>query len=468
MIIDYNPSNLNKKDISEKEEKVRLLIKNDKDDILVANYGGAYLLPGGKIDDNESIMEALVREIKEEVGIGINESLIKPIAIFKYYQKDYPKRNGKKLNRLITTHYYEANINIDLNKYKRCLTKKEIADNFKLEWIKKDKLKDVILNNPDIKQNPRINFINNELIKILDLYNDTYKKLDSIGHLKNKPYVDMHMHSIYSDGELTPNELIKKAYENNIGIISITDHDTLLGLKNITHDFDEACYVKVIPGIELSAKVQKGRMHILGYDFDIDDKSLNDKMKEIRNNSMYSVIALINQLKIDYDIMFDSKDIKELFSLKGNIGRPNVAKLLVKEGYVKSVQESFDKYLISAYKKTRTLNRGLSYEECIKLIKDAGGISVLAHPNQLKMDNEELEETIKNMIDCGLDGIEVYHSGHTKEETKRYLELSKKYNLLVSAGSDYHGKMVKPDVEIGVTSSGKIKKLSLLDKIKKR
>ena len=166
--------------------------------------------------------------------------------------------------------------------------------------------------------------------------------------------------------------------------------------------------------------------------------------------------------------MFDSKDIKELFSLKGNIGRPNVAKLLVKEGYVKSVQESFDKYLISAYKKTRTLNRGLSYEECIKLIKDAGGISVLAHPNQLKMDNEELEETIKNMIDCGLDGIEVYHSGHTKEETKRYLELSKKYNLLVSAGSDYHGKMVKPDVEIGVTSSGKIKKLTLLDRIKKR
>lgn len=285
-------------------------------------------------------------------------------------------------------------------------------------------------------------------------------------NFKNRCYVDMHMHSIYSDGELTPNELIKKAYENNIGIISITDHDTLLGLKNITHDFDEACYVKVIPGIELSAKAKKGRMHILGYDFDIDNKSLNDKMNEIRNNSVYSVIALINQLKIDYDIMFDSKDIKKLFSIEGNIGRPNVAKLLVKEGYVKSVQESFDKYLISAYRKTRALNRGLSYEECIKVIKDAGGISVLAHPNQLKMDDEELEKILKSMINCGLDGIEVYHSGHTKEETKRYLELSKKYNLLVSAGSDYHGKMVKPDVEIGVTSSGKIKKLTLLDKIK--
>ncbi len=83
------------------------------------------------------------------------------------------------------------------------------------------------------------------------------------------------------------------------------------------------------------------------------------------------------------------------------------------------------------------------------------------------MTDEELEEAIKNMIDCGLDGIEVYHSGHTKEETKQYLELSNKYNLLVFAGSDYHGKTVKPNVQIGVASSGKIKKLSLLDKIKK-
>lgn len=504
MIINYNPNELKETDIEEYEEKVRLLIKNDQDEILVANYGGAYLLPGGKIDDNELVIEALIREIKEEVGVDVKENDITSIVMFKYYQKAFPKRNGKVLDRKITTHYYKANMNIDLNMHERNLTEKEVKDNFKLEWIKEKDLKDVIKNNPSIKENPRVGYMNTELLKVLDVYTGEYEKeyrikenqvkiegttefgnnlastsddyiyflyfqrMNEIQKFRDSSNVDMHMHSVYSDGDLTPNELIKMAYKNNIGTISITDHDTLKGLKKIVTGYrhEEADYVKVIPGIELSAKTDRGRMHILGYDFDINDKALNDKMNELKNNSIYSVISIINQLKIDYGIVFDSSDIKDLFSNVGNIGRPHVAKLLIKYGYVNGVQEAFDKYLADAYNKTSFSNKGISYIECINLIKNAGGISVLAHPNQLLLNDDDLEDKIKEMVSNGLDGIEVYHSGHSKEETKKYLEIANKYNLLISGGSDYHGKSVKPDINIGETSNGKIKRLSLLSKIK--
>lgn len=462
MIINYNPRKLNEKYIEECEKKARLLIKNDNDEILVANYGGAYLLPGGKIDDNESVIEALIREIKEEVGVDIKETDITSIVTFNYYQKSFPKRNGKVLDRKIITHYYMTNMNIELSKCENTLTEKEIKDNFRLEWIKEENLKDIIKNNPSIKENPRVSYMNDELLKVLDVYFQKMKKVQSFRDLSS---VDMHMHSIYSDGDLTPNELIKEAYKNNIGIISITDHDTLIGLKKIDTSYEENNYVRIIPGIELSAKTNKGRMHILGYGFDVNDKVLNDKMSELKNNSIYSVMAIINQLKIDYDIVFDDLDIKELFSNVGNIGRPHIAKLLIKYGYVNDVQEAFDKYLSAAYRKTKILNKGIPYKECICLIKNAGGISVLAHPNQLLLNDYELEGKIKEMVANGLDGIEVYHSGHSKEETKKYLSLANKYNLLISGGSDYHGKSVKPNVEIGKTSSGKIKRLSLLNSL---
>ena len=290
--------------------------------------------------------------------------------------------------------------------------------------------------------------------------------------LKNNSYVDMHVHSNFSDGELTPSELIKKAIENEVGTIAITDHDTLLGNKNIEYSIDkeERKLIKIISGIELTAKTQKGRMHILGYDFDINDSVLNSKMQELRNNSLYSVLGILTQLKKDYNIAFDYEDIKNIINREGNIGRPHIAKLLIKYGFVKNVDEAFSKYLVNAQKKTQYSKKGISYEECISLINHAGGLAVLAHPNQLKMDDDELEEVLKNLISCGLLGIEVYHSNHSREEVEKYLYLAKKYNLLISGGSDYHGKGVKPDIELGkgINSNVKIKKLSLVDYIKNR
>lgn len=305
------------------------------------------------------------------------------------------------------------------------------------------------------------------------VYHSYNLKTDSLENFqKTNPYIDMHTHSIYSDGQLEPNQLFKEAIKNKVGTIAITDHDTLLGNKNILYgdNHPETGQLHIINGIELSAKVDRGRMHILGYDFDINNSSLNKKMAELRTNSVYSVLSLINQLKKDYNITFSVEDIQEVINNKGNIGRPHLAKLLVKYKYAKDINGAFSKYLVDAYNKTKYSNKGIKDEECISLIKNAKGLVVLAHPNQLKMDDYDLEETLKKLIDYGLDGIEVYHSSHTKEEVKKYLYLANKYNLLISGGSDYHGKNIKPDIELGSGTNGnvKIKQLSLLDCIKNR
>lgn len=280
--------------------------------------------------------------------------------------------------------------------------------------------------------------------------------------------IDLHTHSTFSDGELTPKNLIELAIKNNINTFSITDHDTLLGNKEvmkIIKNYD----INYITGIELSAKVDKGRMHILGYDIDINNKELNKKMEILKNNSLYSVITLLSRIKKDYDIVFSTEDILNTLNQNHNLGRPDIARLMVKYEYVSSIKEAFDKYLNDAYAKTRKTSKGISYKECIELVLNAGGIPVLAHPKTLELNEKELLILIKEMCIYGLQGIEVYHSSHTEEEIKLYLDIANKYNLLISGGTDYHGPFVKPDIEIGtgINNNLKIKELSILNKLKK-
>lgn len=277
--------------------------------------------------------------------------------------------------------------------------------------------------------------------------------------------IDMHTHTNYSDGELSPDELIRLAIKRNIGTIAITDHDTIEGIKRINKS--QYKNINIVNGIELSAKVPKGRMHILGYNIDLNSKELTDKMSELKDNSINSVLSLYEQLKKDYNIRFRYNDIKELVNANHNLGRPDLAKLLIKYKYVNSINEAFEKYLNNSYAKIRGNNKGLQYQECIKLIKNSGGIPVLAHPKTLELNDKEFLILLKNMLREGLEGIEVYHSIHSKEEMDYYLKIANEHNLLISGGSDYHGKLVKPDIELGTGKNNNlnIKKLILLDKI---
>ena len=280
--------------------------------------------------------------------------------------------------------------------------------------------------------------------------------------------IDLHTHTNYSDGELSPMKLIQLAIEKNIGTIAITDHDTLGGIKQIDRNnpIIVNSNIKVINGIELSAKVSRGRMHILGYGIDLNNEALNNKMSILKDNSINLVLSIMEQIKRDYGIRFKYDDIRDLVNANHNLGRPDLAKLCVKYGYSKTVQEAFDKYLIDAYNKTRQVGKGISYLECINLILNSGGIPVLAHPKSLELTEKELLILLKEMINNGLQGIEVYHSSHTQEEINYYLSIANKYNLLISGGSDYHGKMGKPEIELGTGKGNlKIKKLTILDKL---
>lgn len=466
----YNPMKIN--EIDETKHKVRILICNSNDEILVAIYNGLYMLPGGGVENDvisEKILKKeLAREIKEEIGIDITGNKLEYLENLYYYQEDYPTVDGNTINRLVKTNYYKTRMNIDLNAVRNSLTYREKEGNFKLQWIKKDKLRDKLINSTST--NPRKNFFHNELRIILSkyLYYNDFDLLESdikIYNEKHEKYIDLHSHTSYSDGELSPDELIKLAKNNNVEILAITDHDTVEGVKNITYRPDD---IQIINGIELSAKVDVGTMHILGYDIDIENKDLNNKLVELRNNSVNTVLSVIEQLKIDYNIFFTYQELKELINVNHNLGRPDIAKLLIKKGYVKTVQEAFDKYLIDAYTKINGRKKGIPYSECIELILKSNGIPVLAHPKTLLLDDKDLLLLLKDMINCGLMGIEAYHSTHTSKEVSKYVEIANELGLFISGGSDYHGIITKPDIELGYGKNNnlKIKQLSILDKIK--
>lgn len=284
----------------------------------------------------------------------------------------------------------------------------------------------------------------------------------------SKNLIDLHTHTCYSDGELTPDELIIKAGKEGVKTLAITDHDTLLGVQNVTIN-PKDYGVELINGIEISVKVPVGRMHVLGHNIDIWDENLNARMSELHNRSLYSVAGVICQLKKDFDIVFSTEETLAILNKKTNMGRPDIARLLLKHGYVSSVDEAFNKYLNIAYERCGNVAKGISKKDSIQLIKSANGKASLAHPYSLKLQGQELEDFVSELVDYGLDGIEAFHSNHTPEMTEEYLRLAEKFNLLVTGGSDYHGPTIKPDVSLATGKNNlKIKQLTLHDSIRRQ
>lgn len=284
-----------------------------------------------------------------------------------------------------------------------------------------------------------------------------------------KNLIDMHIHTNYSDGEFSPNEVINMGIKQGISVMAITDHDTINGIKSISKDSLKNKKIKIINGIEINCKCNKGTMHILGYDFDINNYKLNNWLEELRTNRMNSTLSVMEQIKRDYKIIFNYQDIINLIN-KNSIGRPDLAKLCIKYGFCNSVSEAFDMYLNPAHDKVKGTNKRIEYKESFKLIKNSGGLVILAHPNSLLLNDIELDNLILKMKDNGLDGIEVYHSSFNKQQSDYYSLLAQKYDLLISGGSDYHGPLVKPGIEIGHGKNNNIniKKLSLVEEIERR
>ena len=269
-----------------------------------------------------------------------------------------------------------------------------------------------------------------------------------------KNIVDLHAHSIYSDGCLSPKEIIELAKKESITTLAITDHDNIEGSKELIRLNPEG--INIYSGVELTAKANKGRMHILGYNIDLENEKLNEKLKEMKDASIYNIMLYVELLKKYFAIIIPEEELNNLLSIKGNIGRPQLALLLIKLGYCRTVDEAFNKYLIFVYEKTRTIKKGLTKEECIDLITSAGGIASLAHFNSLKMSLEELKNEILYLKSLGLGAIESTHINLSDEERSLARNIATEYNLLETGGTDYHGPKVKPDVYIGTGRNGNV------------
>ncbi|MBZ4644988.1 MAG: 3,5-nucleoside bisphosphate phosphatase [Petroclostridium sp.] len=256
-------------------------------------------------------------------------------------------------------------------------------------------------------------------------------------------YIDLHVHTTASDGSMTPSQVVQYAAKKNLAAIAITDHDTIEGVsEGVEQGKKEG--IEVVPGIEISVDFGV-EMHILGYFIDIDSTILNDtlnKLKYYRDQRNPQIIQKLNELGVE--ITMDEVESKANGRI---VGRPHIAAVMIDKGYVNSTDEAFDRYL-SVGRPAYVKKQKLLPEEGIELIKQAGGFAVLAHPIFLKKEDEELEYLLRQLIRYGLDGIEGYYSDYSAEVSNKYLALARKYNLIVTGGSDYHGKS-KPYIELG-------------------
>lgn len=248
--------------------------------------------------------------------------------------------------------------------------------------------------------------------------------------------IDLHTHTTFSDGTDTPTQLINKALAAGITTIALTDHDSISGWQEATTALRPG--ICLVPGAEVSCQTLDGiSVHILGLLFDSSNTELIDTLEKTRENRfdrMEKIIAKINEAGIEISM----SEVLEQLSDGATLGRPHLADALIKKGVVTSREEAFtqmlhnhSKYYVSHYSPTP--------EAVIKLIKDAGGVSVIAHPMASHRGRTISLDTFGSLIQAGLDGIEVDHRDHSAEEKTQLISLAKESKLVMTGASDYHG-----------------------------
>jgi len=243
-------------------------------------------------------------------------------------------------------------------------------------------------------------------------------------------FADLHLHTNFSDGTFTPEELVVQAQKNGLVCIALTDHDTVEGCARTA----AACApvkIEFIPGTELTAEHDDTEVHLLGYFLDTQNSVLLEEIgrfQAVRKQRIYEMVSRINELGVPLEV----EKVFELANCQSP-GRPHVARALVKAKLVRNLDDAFERFL----KKGRPAwvpKSKMSARQGVDLIHQAGGLAVMAHPGLNRTD-----DIIPALVDAGLDGIECYHSKHSSTLTARYLEFAEKFNLLVTGGSDCHG-----------------------------
>ncbi len=262
--------------------------------------------------------------------------------------------------------------------------------------------------------------------------------------------VDLHMHSNASDGQYAPDELVEKVKKAGISLMALTDHDSVGGVERAVKAAAEAG-IRCIAGIELSIQ-HEAEFHLLGYGIDIDNAALGEFCAQLVRDRETRADKIIAYLA-SYGLTVTPEEVREKAG-SNLIGRPHFAQVLVEKGYVGSIQEAFDRYLATeAF--SRIERPKPTAEEGLAMIHGAGGVAVLAHPASLKKTGEELEREVCALKDLGLDGIETYYSTFDAGQIAEYHSLAQRYNLLETAGSDFHGEKIKPAIFLGKKAGGR-------------
>lgn len=251
---------------------------------------------------------------------------------------------------------------------------------------------------------------------------------------------DLHIHSTYSDGSQTPEEIVAEAIEKNLTAIAIADHDTVQGVMPAV-EAARGSDLRVIPAVEISTEFQKTEVHILGYWIELDNDALHAKfvyVREARRRRANEIVGKLRQNGVEItleDVIAQSDGV--------SLGRPHVAQALIEKGYVSEMQEAFDRFLgrdrpafVKRYK--------LSPWEAVEAIQDGGGCPVLAHPG-LGVSDYVIDE----LIEAGIEGLEAYHNHHSPSNTRRAIRIADENGLLITGGTDSHGPKGSYPVEIG-------------------
>ncbi len=259
--------------------------------------------------------------------------------------------------------------------------------------------------------------------------------------------IDLHIHTTYSDGAYSPEQVVDTALECNLDVIALTDHDNILSYK-IATDYvkNKGLALEIIPGVEINTIYKGYEVHILGYFMDENNHDFCELLKcqqQARVNQTTKIVELLNKkagIRVKYE------DIKSLVAQGGSIGRPHIARAIVSAGGVSNVMEAYAKY-INDSSPVYVQRKTVSPHDAVEIINDSGGISVFAHP----IDVDISEKLTKELVSYGLRGIEAYHRKHSPAVVEYFSTLAEKYGLIITGGSDFHA----PSVNHGAILMGK-------------
>ena len=275
--------------------------------------------------------------------------------------------------------------------------------------------------------------------------------------------IDLHTHSLKSDGAQTPADVIRTAHAAGLRAVALSDHDNVEGVPEAMEE-GKRLGIEVIPAVELSAQSDT-ELHILGYFIDVNNKKLTEAMKyalQVRDERQEEICRKLNE----QGFRITMEEAREEAHGNPVLCRAHFAQLMVRKGYAPSVQEAFRQYLsVGCYAYSN--RQALTGPEAVSLIRDAGGIAVAAHLHLIKMEEEPLREYLRSLIPYGLEGVEGYYTDYTPELEKCYQSMASDLGLVISGGTDYHGAN-KPHISIGKGRGNLAIPYSVLEGLKER